>query len=115
MGTLNVPLRMDSDGTIRVGKTRVTLDTLVGAYKRGLSAELIVEHFPAVSLADTYASIAYYLQHQAEVDEYLRKNAVQGEQIRRENEARFDNSALHARLLRELGDELIQGFEKGGK
>ncbi|MHB8626538.1 MAG: DUF433 domain-containing protein [Aggregatilineales bacterium] len=55
MGTLDVPLRMDSDGTIRVGKTRVTLDALVRAYKRGLSAELIVEHFPAVSLADVYA------------------------------------------------------------
>ena len=109
MGTLDVPLHMDSDGTIRVGKTRVTLDTVVREFKRGLSAELIVEHFPAISLSDAYASIAYYLQHQAELDEYLRKNAAQAEQIHRENEARFDNSALYRRLLGELDDQKRQG------
>ena len=33
----DLPLRLDTEGTIRVGRSRVTLDTVVEAYQRGLS------------------------------------------------------------------------------
>lgn len=36
-------LRANPDGVIRIGGTRVTLDTLVSAFKEGASAEEIVE------------------------------------------------------------------------
>ena len=34
-----VPLRTDADGVVRVGRTRVTLDTVVAAFEEGATAE----------------------------------------------------------------------------
>jgi hypothetical protein len=36
------PLETDTDGVVRVGKTRVTLDTVVSVFKQGTTAEEIV-------------------------------------------------------------------------
>lgn len=68
----DLPLRLDARGTIRVGRSRVTLDTVIDAYHRGASPEAIARQFPAVTLADVYGAIANYLQHQVEMDAYLR-------------------------------------------
>ena len=65
------PLREDLGGAIRVGPTRVTLETVLHAYKSGETPEEIVESFDTLSLADVYSVIGYYLRHQAEVDAYL--------------------------------------------
>ena len=67
-----LPLRLDAHGTIRVGRSRVTLDTVVEAYRRGTSPEEIARQFPAITLAEVYGTIAYYLQHQPALDAYLR-------------------------------------------
>ena len=67
------PLRIDLGDQIRVGNTRVTLQTVIGAFQDGLSAEGIVAKYPSLSLADAYATIAYYLRHRGEVDEYLQE------------------------------------------
>ena len=63
-----VPLQTDVDGVVRVGQTRVTLDTVIGAFKEGATAEEIVWQYPTLSLADVYAVIGYYLQRQPEVE-----------------------------------------------
>ena len=64
-----VPLVAAEDGrVIRVGGTRVTLDTVIGAFKRGATPEEIAQDCSAVSLADVYAVIAYYLRHRSEVE-----------------------------------------------
>lgn len=68
-----VPLKADSDGVMRVGKTRIPLDTVVHAFESGHTAEEIVSHYPALSLADVYAVITYYLNHQADVQQYLQE------------------------------------------
>jgi uncharacterized protein (DUF433 family) len=44
--SLTAPLDQDDDGTIRLRGSRVTLETLVGAFKRGDSPEEIQEGFP---------------------------------------------------------------------
>ena len=41
-----VPLRTDDHGVIRVGKTRVPLDTVVFAFNQGASPEEIVMSYP---------------------------------------------------------------------
>ena len=71
-------LRVDDAGVVRVGATRVTLDTLIGAYRDGSTADEIVQQYPSLSLADVHAAIAYYLTHQSEVNAYLleRENAA---------------------------------------
>jgi uncharacterized protein (DUF433 family) len=84
-----IPIEADADGVIRVSKTRVTLDTIVAAFKDGATAEEIVQQYPAVPLADVYSVIGYYLQRQLEVEEYLSQRQQQAEEIRKEIESRF--------------------------
>ena len=38
-----MPFATDSDGVVRVGGTRVTLDTLVTAFREGATAEAIAD------------------------------------------------------------------------
>jgi hypothetical protein len=52
-----LPLAGDADGIIRVARTRVTLETLVGAFQDGATAEEIAQQYPSVSLADIYQII----------------------------------------------------------
>jgi uncharacterized protein (DUF433 family) len=92
-------LQLDETGTVRVGGTRVTLDTVVGAYLDGASAESIAEAYPAVSLADVYETISYYLRHRGQLDDYLRQRKQQGEELRRQIESRPENREFRERLL----------------
>ena len=43
-----LPLELHVDGVIRVGGTRVTLDTIMTAYRNGASAEQIAESWLSV-------------------------------------------------------------------
>jgi uncharacterized protein (DUF433 family) len=94
-----VPLVADRDGVMRVGGTRVTLDTIVAAFREGATAEEITQQYPSLRLADVYAVIGYYLRHQSEVDHYLRERRQQAIEVRRSNEARFDPAGVRDRLL----------------
>ena len=99
IATETVPLVMDVDGVIRVGKTRVTLDTVISAFLDGATAEEIAHQYPSLDLADVYSVIAYYLRRRAEVDAYLQRRQEQAEKIRKQNESRFDPSGVRDRLL----------------
>jgi len=90
---------------MRVGDTRVRLDTVITAWKQGDSPEQIVENFDALDLADVYAVISYYLNHRPEVEQYLEQNQQQGERLRAEIERRFPPSGIRERLLARRGKE----------
>lgn len=94
-----IPIRMDSDGTARVGETRVRLASVLHHYKQGATPEQIRESFPSVSLGDIYGAIAYYLHHRAEVDAYLEDLERKADRIRREVESRPETQALRGKLL----------------
>jgi uncharacterized protein (DUF433 family) len=94
-----VPIETDADGVIRVGGTRVTLDTIAAAFDAGATAEEIAQQYPSVSLADIYSVIAYYLRHQSEVRTYLADRQRHASQVRQENEQRFDPVGIRDRLL----------------
>jgi uncharacterized protein (DUF433 family) len=93
------PLKANEDGVILVGQTRVTLDTVVAVFQQGATAEEIVYRYPSVNLADVYATIAFYLKHQSEVEAYLQQRRQQSQEIRAINQARFDPQGLRDRLL----------------
>jgi uncharacterized protein (DUF433 family) len=95
----SAPLKTDADGVVRVGGTRVTLDTVVAAFHEGATAEAIAEQYPSLQLADIYATIGYYLRHRPEVDTYLHRREQQAAQVRQENESRFNPIGVRARLL----------------
>jgi uncharacterized protein (DUF433 family) len=93
------PLKANENGVILVGKTRVTLDTVVAVFNQGVTAEEIVYRYPSLTLADIYATIAFYLKHQSEVEAYLQQRQQQSQEIRAVNQARFDPQGLRDRLL----------------
>ena len=86
-------------GVMRVGGTRVTLDTIVAAFQEGATAEEIVYQYPSLSLADVYSVIGYYLQRRSDVEAYLRRRRWQADEVRKQNEAQFDPRGIRDRLL----------------
>ena len=67
------PLVISPNGIVQVGQTRVTLDTIVAVFKQGATAEEIAYRYPSLKLGDVYASIAFYLNHQEDVETYLKQ------------------------------------------
>jgi uncharacterized protein (DUF433 family) len=94
-----VPIHTDADGVVRVAGTRVTLDTIVGAFDRGATAEEVAQQYSSVPLADVYSVITYYLRHKEEVCSYLQRREKQAEEVRAEVERRFPSAGLRERLL----------------
>src|SRR5437588_5272945 len=71
MGEDRSYVRVDESGVLRVGDTRVMLDSVLAAFQQGHSPETIRQQYPALCLEQVYGSIAYYLAHRDEVDAYL--------------------------------------------
>jgi|SRR5688572_16462162 len=94
-----LPLALGKDGVVRVGGTRVTLDTVVRAFTRGATAEEIAQQYPSLSLSDIYATISYYLQNRDDVDKYLEKRKKHAQAVKRENQKKFDPHGIRDRLL----------------
>ena len=93
------PLTTGQDGAVRIGKSRITLDTIVYAFNEGANAEQILERYPSLQLADIYSVIGYYLRHRSEVDTYLKEREAFRGEVRRENESRFPTVGLREKLL----------------
>ena len=58
-----------------VAQTRISLDSIVYAFQRGLSPESIVQSFPLLTLEQVYGAIAFYLANRTEIDAYLAAEA----------------------------------------
>lgn len=93
------------DGVYYVPDTRISLDSIVYAFRQGSSPESIREDFEGLSLARVYGAIAFYLDHQAEVDAYLAGHKQQWAELERHGtppspdlQARLDR-ARHADAL----------------
>ena len=97
--TAPIPLATDADGVVRVGGTRVTLDTVAAAFWEGAAAEEIVGQYPVLDLADVYSVIGFLLRRRAEVEVYLNERRRDAETVREEQERRFSMDGLRARLL----------------
>lgn len=98
--TDTAPITINKDGKALIGKTRVTLETVINAFRQGDSAEQIVDSFDVLSLADVYAVIAYYLRHRDEVDMYLQEQEREASELRQELETLGpDMFSLRERLL----------------
>jgi uncharacterized protein (DUF433 family) len=102
---LPVPLRIDDGGVVRVGNTRVTLDSVVAAYGYGATAEQIADDFPVLELADIHAVIGYYLRHREEVERYLQEQQHVADQVRQEIQAVIAPTGIRQRLLARRGQK----------
>lgn len=89
-------IRTDEHGVMRVGDTRVMLDSVVYAFERGESPEYIQRAHRSLSLEQVYGAITYYLAHREQVGEYLKRQEALWAELRAKSEA--ENPELYAKL-----------------
>jgi uncharacterized protein (DUF433 family) len=94
-----LPLRRDSGGVIRIGGTRVTVESVLHAYLEGESAEGILERFPTLDLADVHAVVAWFLRNRRKVEAHLRECGREAEAARAEADRRSQRAVGRKRLL----------------
>jgi len=56
---------------IRLKGHRIWIDDVVNCYHQGYSPEQIASEFPGLKLETLYATIAYYLHNQIQIDAYI--------------------------------------------
>jgi uncharacterized protein (DUF433 family) len=59
------------DGGYWIQGTRISLDSIVYALKRGATPEEIQQSFPLLMPEEIEGAIAFYLTHEQEIDTYL--------------------------------------------
>lgn len=90
------------EGGYWISNTRISLDSIVDAFKRGATPESIKRSFPLLSLEEIYGAITFYLSHEQEIDSYLSQAETQldAESAARNAQARAANPELFDRLER---------------
>ncbi len=59
------------ENAYRVRGSRVTLESIVYAFRAGASVETIRDDFPSLSLEQVYGAITYYLANEQEIAAYI--------------------------------------------
>ena len=77
------PYVEERDGGLYVAGTRVSLDSVVIRFQQGGSPQKIVQSFPTVKLWQVYGVIAYYLENERLIGDYIS-----------EGEREFERSAV---------------------
>ena len=71
-------VRVDEYGAMRIGNSRVMLDSIVAGFEHGHSPETLQQQYPALSLEEVSRAITYYLAHRDEVHTYLKQQTSCG-------------------------------------
>src|SRR5882724_24417 len=89
-------IRSDEHGVKRVADTRISLDSVIIGFQQGQSPEEIQRNFPTLTLEQVYGTVAYYLGHRPEIDQYLVGQRATWDRLR--SEAEENPSAALERL-----------------
>ena len=84
------------EGLWRVAGTRVSVDSVIHAFWRGSTPEQIIQDYDALSLAQVYGVVHYYLTHRKALDAYLKT------QDRLDKKLRHELQAEHRQFLSDL-------------
>jgi uncharacterized protein (DUF433 family) len=90
----------ERDGNYYVAGTRISLDSIVHAFRRGESAETICQNFELLRLDEVRGAIEFYLANQPDVDSYLLRQEEKWAEGRRNAEplpASLRERLMHAR------------------
>lgn len=90
------------DGNYYIAGTRVSLDSIVHAFRRGESPETICQNFEVLQLEEVYGAIAYYLANQSAIDAYLVRQGEKWTEGKRTSEPL--PASLRERLTRARGE-----------
>jgi len=92
-----IRLTKTADGTIRIGETRVALESIVHHFSLGATAEEIAQKFPALKLAEIYGVISYFLENHEAVAEYVLRQEAESDKLQAEIEPKFQNANVELR------------------
>jgi uncharacterized protein (DUF433 family) len=95
------------EGAYRIADTRVSLDSLVYLFREGMSAESMVDSYPALTLEQVRGALAFYLANQNEIDAYLIEGHRAAES--QHKQSKRSNAELIARLQRARNASQIPG------
>jgi uncharacterized protein (DUF433 family) len=110
-----VPLQDDGHGGLRVGQTRVSLESVWHLHQQGASPTEIVQAFDTLDLADVYVVLGWALRHPEDVDAYLKQRDAEATQLRRQLEeagltpTREQSARLKEKLLARRQERQRQG------
>jgi uncharacterized protein (DUF433 family) len=96
-----------TEGQYLVGGTRVSLDSLVYLFLEGVSAESMVDSYPALTLEQVHGALAFYLGNQKEIDAYLAEGQRSADS--QHEQSRQTNAELIAKLQRARHASQIPG------
>ena len=65
------PYIEERNGGLYIAGTRVSLDSVVIRFQQGASTEKIVQSFPTLKLLQVSGAIAYYLENEKTIGEYI--------------------------------------------
>jgi uncharacterized protein (DUF433 family) len=88
----------ERDGNYYVAGARISLDSIVHAFRSGESPETICRNFELLRLEEVYRAIAYYLANQADIDAYPNRQKLKWAEGRRNAEPL--PAGLRERLIR---------------
>jgi uncharacterized protein (DUF433 family) len=59
-----------------IAGTRTSVRAIVGLWRLGIMPEEIPSHLPHLTLAQVFDALSFYLDHQAEINDYIEQNQV---------------------------------------
>ncbi len=68
-------------GEPTIAGTRTSVRAIVGLWRMGIMPEEILNHLPHLTLAQVFDALSFYLDNQAEINEYIKKNRVPDELV----------------------------------
>ncbi len=92
-------LEFRGENEIRIRGTRVGLEIVLAEYLSGRTVEEIALNYPALSLEQIHASIAYYLHNRAAMDSYLARWRAFGMEARAAQEKALPEVVLRLREI----------------
>jgi uncharacterized protein (DUF433 family) len=103
-------IEVDDKGTARVSGTRMKVTHIAVETRLGLSPAQIREQYPHLSLAQIHAALAYYYDHQSDLDAQIDRSIQEYEQQRQIH----PNPLTREELLRRQQEGRLAGLA-GGK
>lgn len=97
--TFPKPVRRDKYGVLRVGNTRISLDSVVRLFNEGSDAAEIQYNYDTLSLAQIYGAISYYLHNKKSIDAYLKRREKEIEDLREQTRREFPPKITREMLL----------------
>jgi len=94
-------VQVDEHGVLRVGNTRVMLDSVLASFQQGHSPETIQQEYPTLSLEEVYGAIAWYLANADEVARYLERQKAVWAQEQAKTATRSSPVVQRLRALKE--------------